>query len=87
MTIFKEEIFGPVQCISKFDDLDEVIYRANNTPYGLAAGVMTENHLEANYVAKRLRAGTVFVNCYDVFGPQATFGGYKDSGIGREMGE
>jgi len=87
MTIYKEEIFGPVKCIIKFDDNDEVIHRANNTAYGLGAGVMTENHSEANYFIKHLRAGTVYVNCYNAFAAMAPFGGYKDSGIGRELGE
>jgi len=87
MTIAKEEIFGPVKCITKFDDLDEVIHRANNTSYGLGAGVMTESHSEANYLIKHLRAGTVYVNCYNAFSAMAPFGGYKDSGIGRELGE
>jgi len=83
MTIAKEEIFGPVQSIIKFDDLDEVIHRANNTSYGLAAGVMSENHSEINYLIKHLRAGTVFVNSYADVGASAPFGGFKDSGIGR----
>ena len=71
----------------KYDDLDEVIARANKTSYGLGAGVMTENLSEANYLARGLRVGTVYVNCYNKFSSSAPFGGFKDSGIGRELGE
>lgn len=71
----------------KFDDLDEVIARANKTSYGLGAGVMTENLSEANYLARGLRVGTVYVNCYNKFSSSTPFGGFKDSGIGRELGE
>ncbi len=86
MTISKEEIFGPVVCAMPFDDLDEVIERANNTEYGLAAGLWTENVRNAHYVANRIKAGTVWVNCYNVFDAASPFGGFKSSGIGREMG-
>ncbi|WEG13149.1 aldehyde dehydrogenase family protein [Pullulanibacillus sp. KACC 23026] len=86
MTISKEEIFGPVVCALPFDDLDEVIERANNTEYGLAAGLWTENVKQAHYVANKIKAGTVWVNCYNVFDAASPFGGYKASGIGREMG-
>lgn len=86
MTIAKEEIFGPVVSAMPFEDLDEVIERANNSEYGLAAGLWTENVRNAHYVANRLRAGTVWVNCYNVFDAAAPFGGYKQSGFGREMG-
>ncbi|GAB3051903.1 aldehyde dehydrogenase family protein [Virgibacillus ainsalahensis] len=86
MTIAKEEIFGPVVSAMPFEDLDEVVERANNTEYGLAAGLWTENVKNAHYVANRLRAGTVWVNCYNVFDAAAPFGGYKQSGFGREMG-
>lgn len=67
----------------KFDDNDEVIQRANNSNYGLGAGLVTENHAEVNYFTRRLKAGTVYVNCFNVFGAQTPFGGFKDSGIGR----
>jgi aldehyde dehydrogenase (NAD+) len=87
MTIAKEEIFGPVMSIIKFKDIDEVIKRANNTNYGLAAAVFTKDITKANYVAKKVRAGTVWVNCYDVFDAAIPFGGYKLSGLGRELGE
>ena len=86
MTIAKEEIFGPVMSIMKFKDIGEVIERANNSNYGLGAGLVTCNMETAFKLAHALRAGTVYVNCYDVFDPQTVFGGYKDSGIGRELG-
>lgn len=86
MTIAKEEIFGPVIAAMPFEDLDEVIARANNSEYGLAAGLWTRDVAKAHYVANRLRAGTVWVNCYNVFDAASPFGGYKQSGIGREMG-
>uniref|UniRef100_A0A6M2DXE0 aldehyde dehydrogenase (NAD(+)) n=1 Tax=Xenopsylla cheopis TaxID=163159 RepID=A0A6M2DXE0_XENCH len=87
MSIAKEEIFGPVQQLIRFKDLDEVIERANNTHYGLAAAVFTNDIDKANYMVQGLRAGTVWVNCYNVFGAQAPFGGYKMSGHGRESSE
>lgn len=87
MRIAREEIFGPVQQIIRFKNLDEVIERANNTDYGLAAAVFTKDIDKANYVVQGLRAGTVWVNAYNVLGAQAPFGGYKMSGQGRENGE
>lgn len=86
MTIAKEEIFGPVVAAMPFEDMDEVIDRANDTNYGLAAGLWTENVKHAHYVANRIKAGTVWVNCYNAFDAASPFGGYKDSGMGREMG-
>ncbi|XP_001603449.1 retinal dehydrogenase 1 isoform X1 [Nasonia vitripennis] len=86
MTIAKEEIFGPVQSIFKFETLDEVIKRANNTPYGLSAGVFTENLNTALEFSKAVQAGTVWVNQWGAVHPQTPFGGYKTSGLGREMG-
>lgn len=86
MTIAKEEIFGPVVAAMPFEDLDEVIARANDTTYGLAAGRWTENVRNAHYVASKLQAGTVWVNCYNVLDAASPFGGFKQSGIGREMG-
>lgn len=86
MTIAKEEIFGPVIAALPFEDLDEVINRANNSEYGLAAGLWTRDVANAHYIANRLRAGTVWVNCYNVFDAASPFGGFKQSGIGREMG-
>ncbi|XP_066592602.1 aldehyde dehydrogenase, mitochondrial [Prorops nasuta] len=87
MTIAKEEIFGPVQQILKFSDLDEVIHRANKTDYGLAAAVFTKDIDKANYVVQGLRAGTVWVNTYNALASQTPFGGFKMSGHGREGGE
>jgi aldehyde dehydrogenase (NAD+) len=86
MTIAKEEIFGPVMCILKFRTEEEVIARANQLPYGLGAGVVTENLERAMRVTPQLKAGTVYVNCYDLQDTTTPFGGYKDSGIGRELG-
>ncbi|XP_006865491.1 PREDICTED: aldehyde dehydrogenase, mitochondrial isoform X3 [Chrysochloris asiatica] len=87
MTIAKEEIFGPVMQILKFKTIEEVIARANNSKYGLAAAVFTKDLDKANYLSQALQAGTVWINCYDVFGAQSPFGGYKMSGSGRELGE
>ncbi|XP_048232763.1 benzaldehyde dehydrogenase, mitochondrial [Ricinus communis] len=86
MLIAQDEIFGPVQSILKFKDLDEVIHRANNTRYGLAAGVFTQNIDTANILTRALRAGTVWINCFDVFDAAIPFGGFKMSGTGREKG-
>ena len=87
MTIAREEIFGPVMSIIKFKDIDEVVRRANNTMYGLAAAVWTKDIGKAHAIAHSVRAGTVWVNCYDVFDAAAPFGGFKQSGMGRELGE
>lgn len=87
MTIAKEEIFGPVQQIIKFKKLDEVIERANNTDYGLAAAIFSQDIDKINYLVQGIRAGTVWVNTYNAFGSQAPFGGYKQSGHGRENSE
>ncbi len=86
MTIAREEIFGPVLATIEFDDLDEAIARANETIYGLAAAVWTRDVKKAHYVARRLNAGTVWVNTYNVYDAAAPFGGYKQSGFGRELG-
>jgi len=87
MKIAKEEIFGPVMSILKFKDIDEVIERGNKTFFGLAAAVWTRDVKKALRMSNALRAGTVWVNCFDVFDAAAPFGGFKMSGIGREMGE
>ncbi|XP_037051486.1 retinal dehydrogenase 1-like [Bradysia coprophila] len=87
MTIAKHEIFGPVQCILKFKTIDEVIERANRTNYGLMAGILTKNIDTAFTFANAVEAGTVWVNCYNAGAVGAPFGGYKESGIGRELGE
>jgi len=86
MSIAKEEIFGPVVVAMPYEDLDEVIKKANDTPFGLAAGLWTENIKHAHYVANKLKAGSVWVNCFNLTNPAIPFGGYKESGFGREMG-
>lgn len=87
MKIAQEEIFGPVMSIIKFKDIDEVIDLANSTMYGLAAGVWTKDITKAHAIANNVRAGTIWVNCYHVFDAAAPFGGFKQSGMGRELGE
>ena len=87
MKIAEEEIFGPVMSIIKFKNIEEVSERANKTMYGLAAGVWTRDISKALAIANNVRAGTVWINCYDVFDAAAPFGGFKQSGIGRELGE
>jgi len=87
MTIAREEIFGPVMSIIKFRDIDDVVQRANRTEYGLAAAVWTRDIGKAYAIANNVRAGTVWINCYDVFDAAAPFGGFKQSGMGRELGE
>jgi aldehyde dehydrogenase (NAD+) len=87
MTIAQEEIFGPVMSILKFKTIEEVSARANKSAYGLAAAVWTKDISKAHAIADNVRAGTVWVNCYDVFDAGAPFGGFKQSGIGRELGE
>jgi aldehyde dehydrogenase (NAD+) len=87
MKIAKEEIFGPVMSILKFSDADEVLARGNRTFYGLAAAVWTKDIQKALRLSNGLRAGTVWVNCFDVFDAGAPFGGFKMSGIGRELGQ
>lgn len=87
MSIAREEIFGPVLSILPFKSVDEVIRRANHTNYGLAAAVWTRDVAKAHQIAHSVRAGTVWINCYDVFDAAAPFGGFKQSGIGRELGE
>ena len=85
MTIAREEIFGPVLAAIEFADLDEAIARANDTIYGLAAAVWTRDIKKAHHVARKLKAGTVWINTYNVYDTAAPFGGYKQSGFGREM--
>ena len=87
MKVYKEEIFGPVVTAMPFKTLDdELIARANDTVYGLAAGIWTKDIGKAHALAARLHAGTVWINCYNIFDAALPFGGYKQSGWGREMG-
>jgi len=85
--LYKEEIFGPVMGISKFSDESDVIRRANASRYGLAAGIFTGSLDTATRVQRHLRAGTIWINCYNVFDNATPFGGYKESGVGREKGQ
>jgi aldehyde dehydrogenase (NAD+) len=87
MKIAREEIFGPVMSIIPFKTIDEVVERSNRTTYGLAAAVWTRDIQKAHSIANSVRAGTVWVNCYNVLDTRAPFGGFKQSGIGRELGE
>jgi len=86
MRIAQEEIFGPVLSVLTFDDIDEVVERANNNPYGLAAAVWTRDVKKAHTVSRRLKAGTVWINTYGLMDAALPFGGYKSSGFGRELG-
>lgn len=85
-TIAKEEIFGPVLAVQTFRTVDEVIQKANNTPYGLSAGVWTDKGSKIFNLTTKLRAGVVWANTYNKFDPTSPFGGYKESGFGREGG-
>ena len=86
MKVVREEIFGPVLVASPFSDLDEIAAVANDSEYGLGAGIWTKDISKAHALAKKLKAGTVWINCYNVFDAALPFGGYKQSGWGREMG-
>jgi aldehyde dehydrogenase (NAD+)/phenylacetaldehyde dehydrogenase len=85
MTIAREEIFGPVLATIEFGDVEEAIARANDSAYGLAAAVWTKDIKKAHYVASKLKAGTVWINTYNVYDAAVPFGGYKQSGFGREL--
>jgi aldehyde dehydrogenase (NAD+) len=85
MTIAREEVFGPVLAAIEFADVDDAIARANDSGYGLAAAVWTKDIKKAHHVARRLQAGTVWINTYNIYDTAAPFGGYKQSGFGREM--
>jgi aldehyde dehydrogenase (NAD+) len=86
MTIAREEIFGPVISAIPFSDIEDVIQRANTTPFGLGSGVWTRDVSKAHRLARAVRAGSVWVNCYQAMDPAVPFGGYKMSGYGRESG-
>jgi phenylacetaldehyde dehydrogenase len=86
MKVVQEEIFGPVVTATPYKDLQELMPRANDTVYGLAAGIWTKDISKAHTIAAEMRAGTVWINCYNIFDAALPFGGYKQSGWGREMG-
>jgi acyl-CoA reductase-like NAD-dependent aldehyde dehydrogenase len=86
MKIAREEIFGPVLSVLPFDDVDDAIAQANATVYGLAAGVWTRDVGKAHRVARAVKAGTVWVNTYNLYDPSLPFGGFKQSGFGRDLG-
>ncbi|GAA4819991.1 aldehyde dehydrogenase family protein [Algivirga pacifica] len=87
LSIAKEEIFGPVAAVSSFDNLEEIIHRANNTPYGLAAAIWSRDLKQAYHFANEVKAGTIWINGYDMFDAAVPFGGFKESGMGKEMGK
>ena len=87
MSIVREEIFGPVVVAEAFDDLDEIAAVANQSTYGLGASIWTKDISTVHRLAPKLRAGTVWVNCHNVLDATMPFGGYKQSGWGREMGK
>jgi len=86
MKVVREEIFGPVVVAAPFRNVDDIAREANDSPYGLGAGIWTKDISKAHALAKKLRAGTVWINCYNIFDAALPFGGYKQSGWGREMG-
>ncbi|HEY7162901.1 MAG TPA: aldehyde dehydrogenase family protein, partial [Acidobacteriota bacterium] len=86
MRIAREEIFGPVLSTIAFKTVDDLIAQANDNIYGLAAGIFTRDIKKAHYIAKHLKAGTVWINTYNIYDPGSPFGGYKQSGFGRELG-
>src|SRR5579863_8602784 len=86
MKVVREEIFGPVVVAAPFRSVDDIAKEANDSPYGLGAGIWTRDISKAHALAKKLRAGTVWINCYNIFDAALPFGGYKQSGWGREMG-
>lgn len=88
MSVMREEIFGPVLCVQPFtdDDVDELARKANDTPYGLSASIWTTNINNAHKMAQRIKAGSVWINTHNFYDPALPFGGYKQSGRGREEG-
>jgi len=87
MRIAQEEIFGPVLTVMTFEDVDELVEKANSTIYGLAAAVWTRDVAKAHKLARRIHAGTIWINAYNMLSPESPFGGYKQSGFGRELGK
>jgi acyl-CoA reductase-like NAD-dependent aldehyde dehydrogenase len=87
MKIAREEIFGPVASVIPFKDENDAVFQGNDTTYGLAAAVWTRDVSRAHRVARALKAGTVWVNCYNNVDPISPFGGFKQSGLGRELGK
>jgi aldehyde dehydrogenase (NAD+) len=87
MKVCREEIFGPVLAVLPFDDADEAVRIANDTPYGLAGALWTNDLTKAHAIARKIKAGTVWVNSYLSILPNTPFGGYKASGLGREGGK
>ncbi len=87
LALVQEEIFGPVMALTRFNSWDQLTERANNTKYGLAAGVWTQDLSKAHRFAAAVRAGTVWINRYGLYDPAAPYGGMKESGFGREMGK
>ena len=87
MRIAREEIFGPVVCVKRFDSDDEAIAVANDSSYGLAGGIFSNNNARAERIARQIRTGTLWINNFHIFGDYAPFGGYKQSGVGREFGQ
>jgi len=86
MRVAQEEIFGPVLAVIAFDDVDDAVKKANDVPFGLASGVWTKDVKKAHGVARRIKAGTVWVNLYNFYDPGMPFGGFKQSGYGRDLG-
>ncbi|MGH2812903.1 MAG: aldehyde dehydrogenase family protein, partial [Actinomycetota bacterium] len=86
MKIYQEEIFGPVLTVVAVDDVEDAVRKGNETQYGLAAAVWTKDLKKAHRVAQGLKAGTVWVNTYGIYDPAVSFGGFKQSGFGRELG-
>jgi phenylacetaldehyde dehydrogenase len=86
MQVVREEIFGPVVVAQRFDDIDEIAAAANDTPYGLAASIWSNDLRAVHRLVPKIRAGTVWVNCHNFVDPNMPFGGFKQSGFGREHG-